>query len=296
MGDMIDFQLGDDKTFSHQDYTLTASDGSTMVGGVPTGGYDNNGGLLKNAKVDYDYNTKKISVTGLYLGTDERVTLTYNVRLNDEFVSNQFYDTNGRTTLQPKEVDKDTVRDFPIPKIRDVRKYPAITIAKEKKLGVIEFIKVDKNTKEALKDAVFSLQKARLDYPDIFEAIDQKGTYQNVRTGADGKLSFNNLTDGKYRLFENTEPNGYKSVRTKPIVEIQVMNGEVKEVTSVVPEDVPAGYEHTDGKYYITNEPIPPNREYPHTGGFGNLPYISIGLLSLFMASIIYIMQKKKGI
>ncbi|HEM5178841.1 TPA: Cna B-type domain-containing protein, partial [Streptococcus suis] len=38
------------------------------------------------------------------------------------------------------------------------------------------------------------------------------------------------------------------------------------------------------------------NPVYPSTGGFGNLPYISIGLLSLFMASIIYIMQKKKGI
>lgn len=38
------------------------------------------------------------------------------------------------------------------------------------------------------------------------------------------------------------------------------------------------------------------NPVYPATGGFGILPFISIGLITLFMASIIYIMQKKKGI
>ncbi|MTW08762.1 cell surface protein, partial [Streptococcus pneumoniae] len=86
-------------------------------------------------------------------------------------------------------VEQNTVRDFPIPKIRDVRKYPEITISKEKKLGDIEFIKVNKNDKQPLRDAVFSLQKQHPDYPDIYGAIDQNGTYQNVRTGEDGKLT-----------------------------------------------------------------------------------------------------------
>lgn len=276
MGKLIDFQLGDDNRFSPEDYTLTASDGSVMVNGVPTGGPQNDGGLLKNAKVFYDSSEKKIRVTGLYLGTNEKVTLTYNVRLNDKFVSNQFYDTNGRTTLHPKEKEPQTIRDFPIPQIRDVRKYPEITIVKEKKLGEIEFIKINKKDKKPLKDAVFSLQKENADY-GIYLPIDQNGTYQNVRTGEDGRLSFKNLTDGKYRLFENSTPNGYKPIKNKPIVEFQVENGEVKNVTSVVPKEVPAGYELTAGKHYITNEPIPPKREYPRTGGIGLLPFYLVG-------------------
>lgn len=33
-------------------------------------------------------------------------------------------------------------------------------------------------------------KKQHPDYPDIYGAIDQNGTYQNVRTGEDGKLTF----------------------------------------------------------------------------------------------------------
>lgn len=281
MGELIDFQLGADGRFDPADYTLTANDGSSLVNNVPTGGPQNDGGLLKNAKVFYDTTEKRIRVTGLYLGTGEKVTLTYNVRLNDQFVSNKFYDTNGRTTLHPKEVEKNTVRDFPIPKIRDVRKYPEITIPKEKKLGEIEFIKINKNDKKPLRDAVFSLQKQHPDYPDIYGAIDQNGTYQNVRTGEDGKLTFKNLSDGKYRLFENSEPAGYKPVQNKPIVAFQIVNGEVRDVTSIVPQDIPAGYEFTNDKHYITNEPIPPKREYPRTGGIGMLPFYLIGCMMM---------------
>nr|AXF35967.1 TriCatcher-MMP-RGDSP [synthetic construct] len=109
-----------------------------------------------------------------------------------------------------------------------------------------------------LRGAVFSLQKQHPDYPDIYGAIDQNGTYQNVRTGEDGKLTFKNLSDGKYRLFENSEPAGYKPVQNKPIVAFQIVNGEVRDVTSIVPQDIPATYEFTNGKHYITNEPIPP--------------------------------------
>ncbi|MDS8132964.1 cell surface protein, partial [Streptococcus pneumoniae] len=111
MGELIDLQLGTDGRFDPADYTLTANDGSRLENGQAVGGPQNDGGLLKNAKVLYDTTEKRIRVTGLYLGTDEKVTLTYNVRLNDEFVSNKFYDTNGRTTLHPKEVEQNTVRD-----------------------------------------------------------------------------------------------------------------------------------------------------------------------------------------
>nr|QBO24244.1 SnoopLigaseDeltaC [synthetic construct] len=97
---------------------------------------------------------------------------------------------------------------------------------------------VNKNDKKPLRGAVFSLQKQHPDYPDIYGAIDQNGTYQNVRTGEDGKLTFKNLSDGKYRLFENSEPPGYKPVQNKPIVAFQIVNGEVRDVTSIVPPGV----------------------------------------------------------
>nr|WIW78249.1 SnoopLigase2 [synthetic construct] len=104
---------------------------------------------------------------------------------------------------------------------------------------------VNKNDKKPLRGAVFSLQKQHPDYPDIYGAIDQNGTYQNVRTGEDGKLTFKNLSDGKYRLIENSEPPGYKPVQNKPIVSFRIVDGEVRDVTSIVPPGVPATYEFT---------------------------------------------------
>ncbi|MFX9208740.1 hypothetical protein ABTN67_20490, partial [Acinetobacter baumannii] len=102
------------------------NDGSVMKDGLATGGPNNDGGILKGVKLEYIGN--KLYVRGLNLGEGQKVTLTYDVKLDDSFISNKFYDTNGRTTLNPKSEDPNTLRDFPIPKIRDVREYPTITI------------------------------------------------------------------------------------------------------------------------------------------------------------------------
>ncbi|MTV94190.1 LPXTG cell wall anchor domain-containing protein, partial [Streptococcus pneumoniae] len=74
---------------------------------------------------------------------------------------------------------------------------------------------------------------------------------------------------------------GYKPVQNKPIVAFQIVNGEVRDVTSIVPQDIPAGYEFTNDKHYITNEPIPPKREYPRTGGIGMLLFYLIGCMMM---------------
>ncbi|MCC9869394.1 cell surface protein, partial [Streptococcus agalactiae] len=139
MGDKINLQLGNGQTLQPSDYTLQGNDGSIMKDSIATGGPNNDGGILKGVKLEYIKN--KLYVRGLNLGEGQKVTLTYDVKLDDSFISNKFYDTNGRTTLNPKSEDPNTLRDFPIPKIRDVREYPTITIKNEKKLGEIEFTK-----------------------------------------------------------------------------------------------------------------------------------------------------------
>ncbi|MCC9977132.1 cell surface protein, partial [Streptococcus agalactiae] len=126
MGDKINLQLGNGQILQPSDYTLQGNDGSVMKDGIATGGPNNDGGILKGVKLEYIGN--KLYVRGLNLGEGQKVTLTYDVKLDDSFISNKFYDTNGRTTLNPKSEDPNTLRDFPIPKIRDVREYPTITI------------------------------------------------------------------------------------------------------------------------------------------------------------------------
>lgn len=78
------------------------------------------------------------------------------MKLDDSFISNKFYDINGRIILNFKLEDFNIFRDFLIFKICDVREYFIIMIKNEKKLGEIEFIKVDKdNNKLFFKGVMF---------------------------------------------------------------------------------------------------------------------------------------------
>lgn len=282
MGKLIDFQLGDNKDFDPSDYVLVGNDNSKLENGKAVGGPNGDGGILQKAQVTFDKEKQTIKVTGLYLGTGDKVTLTYNVRLNDQFVSNQFYDTNDRTTLHPKEREPNTIRDFPIPKIRDVRKYPRIEIQKEKQFGAIEFIKVNKlDMTKPLENAVFTLNKEYQDY-GIYVPLPP---YQKMKTKNDGKLVFSNLEDGKYQLFENESPTGFQTVKDKKILDFEVKGGQITKVVSAAEANSAFGYEEKDGKHYITNTPIPPKREYPKTGGNGVMLFYIIG--SILMGSAV---------
>ncbi|HGD4333177.1 TPA: PI-2a pilus adhesin PilA [Streptococcus agalactiae] len=288
MGDKINLQLGNGQTLQPSDYTLQGNDGSVMKDGIATGGPNNDGGILKGVKLEYIGN--KLYVRGLNLGEGQKVTLTYDVKLDDSFISNKFYDTNGRTTLNPKSEDPNTLRDFPIPKIRDVREYPTITIKNEKKLGEIEFIKVDKdNNKLLLKGATFELQEFNEDYK-LYLPI--KNNNSKVVTGENGKISYKDLKDGKYQLIEAVSPEDYQKITNKPILTFEVVKGSIKNIIAVNKQI--SEYHEEGDKHLITNTHIPPKGIIPMTGGKGILSFILIGGAMMSIAGGIYIWKRYK--
>ncbi|KLK52734.1 PI-2a pilus adhesin PilA [Streptococcus agalactiae] len=288
MGDKINLQLGNGQILQPSDYTLQGNDGSVMKDGIATGGPNNDGGILKGVKLEYIGN--KLYVRGLNLGEGQKVTLTYDVKLDDSFISNKFYDTNGRTTLNPKSEDPNTLRDFPIPKIRDVREYPTITIKNEKKLGEIEFIKVDKdNNKLLLKGATFELQEFNEDYK-LYLPI--KNNNSKVVTGENGKISYKDLKDGKYQLIEAVSPEDYQKITNKPILTFEVVKGSIKNIIAVNKQI--SEYHEEGDKHLITNTHIPPKGIIPKTGGKGILSFILIGGAMMSIAGGIYIWKRYK--
>ncbi|HEO5548926.1 TPA: PI-2a pilus adhesin PilA [Streptococcus agalactiae] len=288
MGDKINLQLGNGQTLQPSDYTLQGNDGSIMKDSIATGGPNNDGGILKGVKLEYIKN--KLYVRGLNLGEGQKVTLTYDVKLDDSFISNKFYDTNGRTTLNPKSEDPNTLRDFPIPKIRDVREYPTITIKNEKKLGEIEFTKVDKdNNKLLLKGATFELQEFNEDYK-LYLPI--KNNNSKVVTGENGKISYKDLKDGKYQLIEAVSPKDYQKITNKPILTFEVVKGSIQNIIAVNKQI--SEYHEEGDKHLITNTHIPPKGIIPMTGGKGILSFILIGGSMMSIAGGIYIWKRYK--
>lgn len=288
MGDKINLQLGNGQTLQPSDYTLQGNDGSIMKDSIATGGPNNDGGILKGVKLEYIKN--KLYVRGLNLGEGQKVTLTYDVKLDDSFISNKFYDTNGRTTLNPKSEDPNTLRDFPIPKIRDVREYPTITIKNERKLGEIEFTKVDKdNNKLLLKGATFELQEFNEDYK-LYLPI--KNNNSKVVTGENGKISYKDLKDGKYQLIEAVSPKDYQKITNKPILTFEVVKGSIQNIIAVNKQI--SEYHEEGDKHLITNTHIPPKGIIPMTGGKGILSFILIGGSMMSIAGGIYIWKRYK--
>jgi LPXTG-motif cell wall-anchored protein len=70
-------------------------------------------------KVGVSEENNQLSLTGLYLGTDERLTMTYQIRIDTEsanFIPEHWYLANGRTTLDP--INTGVLLDFPIPSVK----------------------------------------------------------------------------------------------------------------------------------------------------------------------------------
>jgi LPXTG-motif cell wall-anchored protein len=70
-------------------------------------------------KVTVSEQNGQLTLSGLYLGTDERLTMTYQIRIDTEssaFIPEHWYLANGRTTLEP--VGKGNFLDFPIPSVK----------------------------------------------------------------------------------------------------------------------------------------------------------------------------------
>lgn len=92
--------------------------------------------LVQDIKVTEANQT--ISVSSIALGSDERITLSYQVRIdteNSDFKGDSWYLCNGRTTLDPNKSVEEL--DFPIPSI----KAPKISLDVEKVWENIDKIK-----------------------------------------------------------------------------------------------------------------------------------------------------------
>ena len=104
MGDMVNLNLNANLD-GNKFYKLTASDPS----------------LIRFVTVNYDQDTRKISLSRLNLGKGEWVNLRYKVNLRTEdprYKGNFFYPTNGPTTLTPNAKKPNTKRDFPVPSVK----------------------------------------------------------------------------------------------------------------------------------------------------------------------------------
>ena len=104
MGDMVDLNLNANLD-GNKFYKLTASNPS----------------LIRFVTVNYDQDTRKISLSRLNLGKGEWVNLRYKVNLRTEdprYKGNFFYPTNGPTTLTPNAKNPNTKRDFPVPSVK----------------------------------------------------------------------------------------------------------------------------------------------------------------------------------
>lgn len=291
MGEMIEFQLKNGQSFTHDDYVLVGNDGSQLKNGVALGGPNSDEGILKDVTVTYDKTSQTIKINHLNLGSGQKVVLTYDVRLKDNYISNKFYNTNNRTTLSPKsEKEPNTIRDFPIPKIRDVREFPVLTISNQKKMGEVEFIKVNKDKhSESLLGAKFQLQIEK-DFSGYKQFVPEGS---DVTTKNDGKIYFKALQDGNYKLYEISSPDGYIEVKTKPVVTFTIQNGEVTNLKADPNANKnQIGYLEGNGKHLITNTPKRPPGVFPKTGGIGTIVYILVG--STFMILTICSFRRKQ--
>ncbi|EJW9249087.1 VWA domain-containing protein, partial [Enterococcus faecalis] len=103
-----------------------------------------------------------ITLNNLYLGSNERITLTYQVRINTEskeFQGEYWYLCNQRTTLDP--INNGEQLDFPIPSI----KAPLIELS------------VEKHWKDTPKDKIpnqidFQISRSPITYPETWSLSD----------------------------------------------------------------------------------------------------------------------------
>lgn len=244
MGDMVDLDVGSDGVFSADDYVLTSS----------------SPGLLTGATVSYDADSRQISINGLTLGEFEWVNLSYKVKLripDQDYQGDFYYQTNGRTTLNPSSSQPAILRDFSIPSVKGPRMK-----------GSIEITKIDKSdplNPELLGGAVFELRS----YREGGAFTDPNGEKYDLvntgTTGSDGKLLWTEVPFGSYKLVETEAPQGHN----KAVEPIDVM---IYDSTAAIQVEV-------------QNTKI---AKLPSTGGSGTLPFTLAGLILMGSALAIY--------
>ncbi|WP_455258298.1 SpaA isopeptide-forming pilin-related protein, partial [Peptoniphilus asaccharolyticus] len=240
MGSDVNIELKDGETLQPTDYTLEASDGSIFENGQ----YQEGSGqrdLLKKVRISYNGATKTIEISGLNLGYNDKITLTYNVSLKDDKRDGEFHRTNNTTTLEFKAYgEKGKTEEFPRPSIRDglekegeERAILKITNKKKTPKAEVTFKKVSSEDSEKfIQGAKFNLYKQDVRGSELLSnspKIRATLIKSDIESDLAGKVKLTDLEDGETYYLKETKPApGYKTSSKMFEKCIRVENGEVK--------------------------------------------------------------------
>ena len=165
----------------------------------------------------------------------------------------------------------------------------------------LEILKVDaENMRTPLKGAKFTLNEIEADNATITVVPDTE--IVSDATGDDGKVKFEKLSSGYYRIEETQLPEGgyvklddavfYIKVDGQTISMLQKEDGKK-------PEEWTAVTTLADGKILFTQNTVtignPPGAELPMTGGIGTYTYQILGGLLIMLGVILLRIRRKKG-
>ncbi len=267
---------------------------SYLIGSATEGG--ENSISFDSEKNAISWNLKKSGYSKLEneTTTSYSYAVRYRVRLKNElkdFVENQSYQTNGKTTLTYQHVvtvdgketiSGDKIVEFPIPEVKGY-------------LGELTFKKVNE-AGTPLQGATFSLTHDELscclcrgdgiNYVEVMETEDKIFT---STSDTDGIVTFTRIPSGHtYTLIETQVPAGYYTDGSKYSVNVAYDKVTVTE-TSRDGKESP--WDLTNDIPQLVNLTSP---ELPETGGGGTNLYIISGLAMMMIACALGYRQKRK--
>ena len=153
--------------------------------------------------------------------------------------------------------------------------------------------KVNSETGETIGNAEFQLTRKN----ESSEYVAFPNTDESVKTTAadgtgKGKLSFNTLPNGEYKIEETKAPAGYVKQNNNPIY-FKVDNGTVT-WTNASGEEINQQnmVEYTNKEFTISNEPGKP---LPHTGGIGTTVFYLAGALMMAGAAFAGFRRRRRA-
>ena len=185
----------------------------------------------------------------------------------------------------------------------------SITFHNEYNLLGLQIVKVDKETKDRLPGAVFTLTDSNGNPVQAYKAPDPSDENKvdgDAVTDSQGILYFYGLKDGTYTLTETRFPIGYQEAEegvsfslrvNKGVIEMKNSAGEWVDLKQARPngnpEDVTEGNNLIDNCFYmqVSNTPIP---ELPTSGSSGTLVLGSTGTAAIIVAGV-YLANRKYG-
>jgi len=152
----------------------------------------------------------------------------------------------------------------------------------------LNVFKRNAETKAALSGAVFTLEKKNSN--DVYEVY---GTSQT--SGDDGKLAFQNLPGGEYRLAETGIPGGYARTSSGKYIYFTIKERAVtwNDTGAEAIKKTGDGVEYSEADTQFTVDNTPGAR-LPSTGGYGTAPYYFGGSLLILCAFIVAVNRRRK--